>query len=190
MDFWGNYEAGDVADLVRAKDFEVEVLRDAYVARGGPAAVFSAPSWPAGAMGFAGDPDGTWAADTNAMVNRYGAARAIATGIAPGSLFDATSIADAYNAAYAGVLRALQRMHGAVSPGDLQDVWARLQRAQAFAEGATPQPTTPDEQLLAFQTVDRGIRAGERAARGAIATGVPLVALGLLGLLVLELRRR
>lgn len=180
MDLFGNYEAGDLQDLIRAKDFELTTLQNAYVARGGNAAVFSTGGGPGTPTV---DPDPTWAADTTAMVQRYDRARAAAL-----AAISAVIHLGTYNDEYTAIVRALQRVDKVVSPGDLQDVWTRLASAQVIAEGRAPQPGTPDAQLLAYQTVDRGIRAAEKKAHElASDVGPPLglLAAGLIAALVL-----
>jgi len=185
MDVFGNIEAGDVQDLIRAKDFELTTLRNAYVARGGSAAVFTT----AGGPSSAADPDATWSADATAVVQRYDQARAAALKAIAGSL--GIPVVSNFNDEFRAIVRALQRVDKVVSPGDLQDVWTRLAHSQAIAEGKAPQPGTPDAQLLAFQTVDRGIRQAEAgAANLASKVGPPLglIALGALGVYVLSRR--
>jgi len=185
MDVFGNIQAGDVQDLIRAKDFELTTLRDAYVARGGNAGVFTTAGGPATP---AVDPDPNWSADATALVQRYDAARAAALKAINSPLLGSYST---FNAEYTAILRALQHVDKVISPGDLQDVWTRLASAQAIAEGKAPQPGTPDDQLLAFQAVDRGIRAAEAGASNlAKRVGPPLglIAAAVVGLLILTRR--
>jgi hypothetical protein len=108
--------------------------------------------------------ESAWQKDYQALLSRYHSAKVLAeveiaaaeTAPLPDNAIPATTV-------YDGVLNALQKTSGVVSPGDLQDVWDRLVAAQG---APIPEPTNPqpkpgtDLGLTWYQSLDafaRGI---------------------------------
>jgi hypothetical protein len=131
----GKYSLDELKDLLVAKDQEMVALEKAWRA-------FD-PTW----MGLDSAGDNAWLADFNALKARYAAARTVANAKAASAVDTSPSrkpdneiVADAE---YRGVLSALQKQSGLVSPGDLQDLWNRLQgvqNAHAVSVGQAPAP--------------------------------------------------
>jgi hypothetical protein len=128
---WGENSVGELHDLMIAKDQEMAALESAWRAYDS--------AW----MGYDAPTDNAWIADFNALKARYGAARdranqkiavAAATPGQPDSQIPA-------GPEYKALLAAVQKTSGVTAPGDLQDLWNRLQNAMtthALATGQKP----------------------------------------------------
>jgi hypothetical protein len=163
----GKYSVGELHDLVIAKDSELKSLEDAW--RG-----FD-PSW----LTIARAADDQWMNDLNALKARYGRARdsaqqAIDAAKKSGKA-DNTVVADGQ---YRAILSALQVQSGLVSPGDLQDLWNRLQSAidaHAAASGAQAAPIAeaPVWQPVKGSDVDENqLKMADASVAGAVAVAM------------------
>lgn len=160
----GKYSVDELHDLVIAKDTELKSLEAAWRA-------FD-PTW----LQVDRAADDGWMAGLNAIKARYGAARNAAQAAidAAAKRTDRPANAIDADAQYRAILSALQVHSGAVSPGDLQDLWNTLQSAidahagahQAIKEDPVWQPSKGSD-------VDENqLQAADASVAGAVAVAM------------------
>lgn len=143
MTIAGQPSVAELRDLVASHDYELAQLAQAY-------ADF-APNW------VKQDPTAfvNWTNDWDAMNKRYQAARSMAENSFTAAKLSPIPDKDLpANAPWTAILRALKKIDGVVSPGDLQDLYTRFTAAGAKAVDFSkmPQPTPGNDQDMNLLT--------------------------------------
>jgi hypothetical protein len=109
------------------------------------------------------------ASDWQALQDRYSHAKLIAEGEIALSYLNPMPASTILASSWDDVIAALQKKDGVVSPGDLQDLWIRLQNAQKrpIVAKAMVQPTATDWPLQAYQAADKAVKGIESIPKAA-----------------------
>ena len=118
MTIAGAHTVAELIDLVKAKDYVIGEMQNGYDSFQDTWKATDAPT------------QSKWLDDWNALKTRYGRAHLLAeVEIANAKIQPLPNDVIPAETAWTSILRALQKIEGVVSPGDLQDLYMRLSNA-------------------------------------------------------------